>query len=57
MASHQEKGSGGVTTRALTVQVPEDTMRRIELFCKNNDIPIEQFAVDALLEKLSRWKE
>ena len=57
MVGHQEKGSGEATARVLTIPVPEYTMKRIELFCKNNDIPIEQFAVDALLEKLSRWKE
>jgi osmotically-inducible protein OsmY len=54
---HQEKKSTEVNTYVLTIQLPENTMSRVEAFCSNNDISIEQFAVDALLEKLSHWKE
>ena len=57
MSSYQEKKSSKVKTDILTVRLPEDLMRRIEVFCADNDMPIEQFAVDALLEKLSWWKE
>jgi hypothetical protein len=57
MSIHQEKESSKIKTEILTVRLPEDLMRKIEVFCTNNDMLIEQFAVDALLEKLSRWKE
>ncbi len=41
----------------LTIYLSQALMRKIKIFCANNNMRIEQFAVDALLEKLSRWKE
>jgi len=57
MVPHQEKESFDAKTDVLTVRIPEDLMEKIRAFCGDNDIPIEQFAVDALTQRLSRWKE
>ena len=57
MSGHQEKKYFEEKTESLTVRLPEDLVRRIEVFCANNDLHIEQFVADALLEKLSLWKE
>jgi hypothetical protein len=41
----------------LTIRIPEELMDLIKAFCASNDVSLEQYAVDALSEKLSRWKE
>ena len=57
MAGKRETTAPRTKTLALTVRVPEDLMEKIKIFCTNNALSIEQYAVDALSEKLSRWKE
>jgi hypothetical protein len=57
LTDNHEKQSSLPQTECLTVRLPEDLMETIRDFCANNDMAIEKFAVDALSEKLSRWKE
>ena len=57
MAGKRETTAPRTQTLVLTVRVPEDLMEKIKIFCTNNALSIEQYAVDALSEKLSRWKE
>jgi hypothetical protein len=54
---NESESSKSVDKEILTVPLPTALMRKIETFCVSNDIRIEQFAIDAFLEKLDRWKE
>ena len=57
MSRHCENESGPVKTEILSVCLSAELMETIRVFCASNDIAVEKFAVDALSEKLSRWKE
>ena len=57
MSSHRKNESSQVKTEILSVRLPEELMETIRVFCASNEIAVEKFAVDALSEKLSRWKE
>jgi len=57
MSSHRENESSQVKTEILSVRLPEELMETIRVFCANNNIAVEEFAVKALSEKLSRCKE
>jgi len=57
MSSPRENETGPAETEILSIRLPAQLMETIRVFCANNDIAVEKFAVDALSEKLSRWKE
>ena len=57
MTGNHENNSFLVKMEILTVPLPEKLMETIRVFCANNDVVIEKFVVDALSDKLSRWKE
>jgi hypothetical protein len=57
LTDNHEKQSSQPQTESLTVCLPEELMDTIRIFCADNEITIEDFAVKALSEKLSRWKE
>jgi hypothetical protein len=57
LTDNLEKQSSQPQTKCLTVRLPEELMETIRVFCADNEITIEEFAVKALSEKLSRWKE
>jgi hypothetical protein len=44
-------------TEILTLRLPKELMDTIRDFCADNEITVEEFAAEALSEKLSRWKE
>ena len=54
---YETESSKSIDKEILSVRLPTALMRKIEIFCENNGLRIEQFAVDAFLEKLNRWKE
>ena len=57
MSGHRKNESTRDKTEILSVRLPEELMETIRVFCANNDIAVEEFAVKALLDQLSRWKE
>lgn len=57
MSGHRENESTRDKTEILSVRLPEELMETIRVFCANNNIAVEEFAVKALLDQLSRWKE
>lgn len=56
MTDRQEQ-AGHEKQELLTVNVPETMMREVAVFCSSNQIPVERFVIEALAEKMSRWKE
>lgn len=57
MSTQGEEKALRTDTQVLTIRLPEELIEKIKNFCAHNDISVEQFALDALSEKLSRWKE
>lgn len=52
-----QKQSGQEEQAILNVSIPEKIMQKVELFCSDNHISLEQFVEEALAEKMTRWKE
>ena len=57
MSRYPEKQPSHHQAEILALRLPEELMDTIRDFCAHNDITIETFAIEALSEKLNRWKE
>ena len=57
MSDHRENESSKTETEILSVRLPVELMEKIRVFCANNNMAVAEFAIKALSEKLSRWKE
>lgn len=53
----QAQQAGQEKQELLTVNIPETMMRKVEVFCSDRNIPVEQFVIEALAEKMNRWKD
>jgi hypothetical protein len=42
---------------AMQVEIPDALALRIEAFCEKNEIPVQEFIFDAIVEKLKRSNE
>ena len=48
---------GSTETNTITVDLPEELMAKVVLFCESKNVSIEQFTIEALSEKIGKWKE
>jgi hypothetical protein len=49
--------TGSRERNMLKVEIPEELMAMVVLFCENKKVSIDQFTIDALSEKLNKWKD
>jgi hypothetical protein len=57
LSRYPEKQPSHHQAEILALRLPEELMDTIRDFCAHNDITIETFEIEALSEKLNRWKE